>query len=172
MTRSFHSPCFITGIQPHMAKCIRLILIDLFSSISLFNFLISWLMNTRVVMMCRVGEAQSRPKREYTPKPRPSFDYGQVENSNGGYTPAATSPPYYSAGKMHLYFVCVCVCAGPPASLVCVSVNLIDHFLLLDTGGNGKQPQHKTELHPLKELPSRADPVSEIRQDAVKSHGI
>lgn len=51
---------------------------------------------------CRVGEAQSRPKREYTPKPRPSFDYGQVDNSNGGYTPAATSPPFYSAGNVML----------------------------------------------------------------------
>ncbi|XP_056912695.1 endophilin-A2-like isoform X1 [Takifugu flavidus] len=45
----------------------------------------------------RVDEAQSRPKREYTPKPKPSFDYGQEENSNGGYTPTATSPPYHSA---------------------------------------------------------------------------
>lgn len=64
-------------------------------------------MNTRVPVMCRVGEAQSRPKREYTPKPKPSFDYGQVENSNEGCTPTATSPPYYSAGN-----VCVCVRAA------------------------------------------------------------
>lgn len=46
----------------------------------------------------RVNEAQSRPRREYTPKPKPSFDYGEPEQSNGGYTPAA-SPPVYSAGE-------------------------------------------------------------------------
>ncbi|XP_035526447.1 endophilin-A2-like isoform X4 [Morone saxatilis] len=45
----------------------------------------------------RVNDAQSRPRREYTPKPRPVFDYGEVENSNGGYSPAAASPPAYSA---------------------------------------------------------------------------
>ncbi|XP_046883670.1 endophilin-A2-like isoform X1 [Hypomesus transpacificus] len=43
----------------------------------------------------RVTEAQSRPRREYTPKPKPSFDYGEPEHSNGGYAPAA-SPPAYS----------------------------------------------------------------------------
>ncbi|CAG07757.1 unnamed protein product, partial [Tetraodon nigroviridis] len=42
---------------------------------------------------------QSRPKREYTPKPRPSFDYGRADNSNGGFTPAATSPSNYSAAE-------------------------------------------------------------------------
>ncbi|XP_031137111.1 endophilin-A2-like isoform X2 [Sander lucioperca] len=46
----------------------------------------------------RVNDAQSRPRREYTPKPRPSYDYGEVENSNGGYSPAATTPPAYSSG--------------------------------------------------------------------------
>nr|XP_040027985.1 endophilin-A2-like isoform X1 [Gasterosteus aculeatus aculeatus] len=44
----------------------------------------------------RVNEAQSRPRREYTPRPRPSYDYGEVEESNGGYAPAASSPPAYS----------------------------------------------------------------------------
>ncbi|XP_034742921.1 endophilin-A2-like isoform X2 [Etheostoma cragini] len=46
----------------------------------------------------RVNDAQSRPRREYTPKPRPSYDYGDVENSNGGYSPSATTPPAYSSG--------------------------------------------------------------------------
>ncbi|XP_032388336.1 endophilin-A2 isoform X2 [Etheostoma spectabile] len=46
----------------------------------------------------RVNDAQSRPRREYTPKPRPSYDYGDVENSNGGYSPSATTPPAYSPG--------------------------------------------------------------------------
>ncbi|XP_041805239.1 endophilin-A2-like isoform X1 [Chelmon rostratus] len=44
----------------------------------------------------RVTDAQSRPRREYTPKPRPAFDYGEEENSNGGYSVAAGSPPAYS----------------------------------------------------------------------------
>ncbi|XP_047446119.1 endophilin-A2-like isoform X1 [Mugil cephalus] len=44
----------------------------------------------------RVNDAQSRPRREYTPKPRPSFDYGETEHSNGGYSPAAASPPAYT----------------------------------------------------------------------------
>ncbi|XP_046883671.1 endophilin-A2-like isoform X2 [Hypomesus transpacificus] len=46
----------------------------------------------------RVTEAQSRPRREYTPKPKPSFDYGEPEHSNGGYAPAA-SPPAYSPAE-------------------------------------------------------------------------
>lgn len=53
-----------------------------------------------VLIICRVNEAQSRPWREYTPKPRPAYDYGQAENSNGGYTPAASNPPSYSPGKL------------------------------------------------------------------------
>ncbi|KAM9845221.1 endophilin-A2-like isoform 1-T1 [Aulostomus maculatus] len=44
----------------------------------------------------RVAEAQSQPRRQYTPKPRPSFDFGEMEQSNGGYSPAASSPPSYS----------------------------------------------------------------------------
>ncbi|XP_070831124.1 endophilin-A2-like isoform X1 [Chaetodon trifascialis] len=47
----------------------------------------------------RVAEAQSLPRREYTPKPRPAYDYGQVENSNGGYSSAAGSPPAYSSAQ-------------------------------------------------------------------------
>ncbi|XP_034559566.1 endophilin-A2-like isoform X1 [Notolabrus celidotus] len=45
----------------------------------------------------RVSDAQARPKRQFTPKPRPVYDYGEVEQSNGGYSPAATSPPAYSS---------------------------------------------------------------------------
>ncbi|XP_030259590.1 endophilin-A2-like isoform X1 [Sparus aurata] len=47
----------------------------------------------------RVTEAQARPRREYTPKPRPVYDFGEVENSNGGYSPAA-NPPAYSAAPV------------------------------------------------------------------------
>ncbi|XP_077462810.1 SH3-domain GRB2-like 1b isoform X3 [Stigmatopora argus] len=31
----------------------------------------------------RMTEAQSRPRREYTPKPKPSFDFGEDNHSNG-----------------------------------------------------------------------------------------
>lgn len=34
---------------------------------------------------CRMREASSRPKREYKPKPRESFDLGEPEQSNGGF---------------------------------------------------------------------------------------
>ncbi|XP_029971144.1 endophilin-A2-like isoform X2 [Salarias fasciatus] len=47
----------------------------------------------------RVIEAESRPKNVYTPKPRPSFDDGQVENSNGGYSSSASSPTAYSPAE-------------------------------------------------------------------------
>ncbi|XP_076000932.1 endophilin-A2-like isoform X2 [Genypterus blacodes] len=47
----------------------------------------------------RMTEAQSRPKREYTARPRPSFDNGETEESNGGYAPGPTSPPSYSAAE-------------------------------------------------------------------------
>uniref|UniRef100_A0A4W5PG01 Endophilin-A n=1 Tax=Hucho hucho TaxID=62062 RepID=A0A4W5PG01_9TELE len=45
----------------------------------------------------RVNEAQSRPRHEYTPKPKPSFDYGEPERSNGGYSPTANPPSYSTA---------------------------------------------------------------------------
>uniref|UniRef100_A0A8C6TD23 Endophilin-A2 n=1 Tax=Neogobius melanostomus TaxID=47308 RepID=A0A8C6TD23_9GOBI len=45
-----------------------------------------------------VDEAASQPRREYAPKPRPSFEYGEMNNSNGAYSPPAASPPAYSSG--------------------------------------------------------------------------
>ncbi|XP_028299842.1 SH3-domain GRB2-like 1b isoform X2 [Gouania willdenowi] len=39
----------------------------------------------------RVNEAQSRPRREYTPKPKPIFDFGDNNHSNGGY-PTSMAP--------------------------------------------------------------------------------
>ncbi|XP_072297395.1 endophilin-A2-like isoform X2 [Eucyclogobius newberryi] len=53
----------------------------------------------QTTLTARVDEASSRPRREYTPKPRPSFDYGEMNNSNGGYSPAASSPPVYSPAQ-------------------------------------------------------------------------
>ncbi|MBN3315540.1 SH3G1 protein, partial [Atractosteus spatula] len=41
-----------------------------------------------------MSEASSRPRREYIPKPKPSLDYGDADQSNGGfYTPAAAAAP-------------------------------------------------------------------------------
>lgn len=54
------------------------------------------LQELQITLTRRVDEAASRPRREYTPKPRPSFDYGEMNNSNGGYSPSAGSPPAYS----------------------------------------------------------------------------
>ncbi|XP_034411678.1 endophilin-A2-like isoform X2 [Cyclopterus lumpus] len=47
----------------------------------------------------RVNDAQSRPRREYTARPKQVYDYGEVENSNGAYPPAATTPPAYSSAE-------------------------------------------------------------------------
>ena len=44
-------------------------------------------------------EAQSRPRREYTPKPKPTMDYGEPEQASRGYAAPAANPPSYSAGK-------------------------------------------------------------------------
>ncbi|CAL8312195.1 endophilin-A2 isoform X1 [Gadus morhua] len=46
----------------------------------------------------RVTEAQSRPRREYTPKPKPTMDYGEPEQASRGYAAPAANPPSYSAG--------------------------------------------------------------------------
>uniref|UniRef100_A0A8C6WNG8 Endophilin-A2 n=1 Tax=Neogobius melanostomus TaxID=47308 RepID=A0A8C6WNG8_9GOBI len=43
--------------------------------------------------------AASQPRREYAPKPRPSFEYGEMNNSNGAYSPPAASPPAYSSAE-------------------------------------------------------------------------
>ncbi|XP_037106127.1 SH3-domain GRB2-like 1b isoform X1 [Syngnathus acus] len=41
----------------------------------------------------RMNEAQSRPRREYTPKPKPLFDFGEDNHSNGGYSTSMALPP-------------------------------------------------------------------------------
>ncbi|XP_061681569.1 SH3-domain GRB2-like 1b [Syngnathoides biaculeatus] len=41
----------------------------------------------------RMNEAQSRPRREYTPKPKPLFDFGEDNHSNGGYPTSMAPPP-------------------------------------------------------------------------------
>lgn len=82
------------------------------------------------MIVCRMNDAQSRPRREYTPKPRPSFDYG--EESNGGYSPSATSPSAYSSGKLNfsvfskssvsaLDHLCLYVCEAYSQEGMCAS---------------------------------------------------
>ncbi|KAJ8271107.1 hypothetical protein GJAV_G00122840 [Gymnothorax javanicus] len=48
----------------------------------------------------RMTEARSRPRREYTPKPKPVFEYSEPEQSNGGYSPT-TAPPSRSESSFH-----------------------------------------------------------------------
>uniref|UniRef100_A0A8C1PHD1 Endophilin-A2 n=1 Tax=Cyprinus carpio TaxID=7962 RepID=A0A8C1PHD1_CYPCA len=54
----------------------------------------------------RMKEAQSRPRKEYVPKPKPVIDFGDTnEQSNGGFTPASAPPmrnaePYRQFGRI------------------------------------------------------------------------
>uniref|UniRef100_A0A8D0CWA5 Endophilin-A2 n=1 Tax=Sander lucioperca TaxID=283035 RepID=A0A8D0CWA5_SANLU len=41
----------------------------------------------------RMIDAQTRPRREYTPKPKPIFDFGDDNPSNGGYSTSMAPPP-------------------------------------------------------------------------------
>lgn len=50
----------------------------------------------------RMNDAQSRPRREYTPKPKPIFDFGDDNHSNGGYTSSMALPPSRNSGKKQL----------------------------------------------------------------------
>uniref|UniRef100_A0A8B9HR28 Endophilin-A2 n=1 Tax=Astyanax mexicanus TaxID=7994 RepID=A0A8B9HR28_ASTMX len=46
----------------------------------------------------RIGEAQSRPRKEYIPKPKPVFDFGETnDHSNGGFAPSSAPPTRNSA---------------------------------------------------------------------------
>lgn len=47
----------------------------------------------------RVNDAQSRPKREYTSKPKPIFDFGDDSHSNGGYSTSMAPPPSRNTGE-------------------------------------------------------------------------
>ncbi|XP_072537394.1 SH3-domain GRB2-like 1b isoform X2 [Salminus brasiliensis] len=54
----------------------------------------------------RISEAQSRPRKEYIPKPKPVFDFGETnDHSNGGFAPSAapptrnSEPQYLKLGK-------------------------------------------------------------------------
>lgn len=49
--------------------------------------------------MNRMNDAQTRPRREYTPKPKPIYDFGEDNQSNGGYSTSAAPPPSRNSGK-------------------------------------------------------------------------
>ncbi|XP_041086487.1 endophilin-A2-like isoform X2 [Polyodon spathula] len=40
----------------------------------------------------RMAEATTRPKREYTPKPKPVYDYGDADQSNGDFAYSSSAP--------------------------------------------------------------------------------
>ncbi|XP_060736655.1 SH3-domain GRB2-like 1b isoform X1 [Tachysurus vachellii] len=49
----------------------------------------------------RILEAQSRPRKEYIPKPKPVFDFGETnEQSNGGFTPVSAPPPIRTTDQL------------------------------------------------------------------------
>ena len=50
----------------------------------------------------RMNDAQTRPRREYTPKPKPIFDFGEDNHSNGGYSTSMAMPPSRNSGKKQL----------------------------------------------------------------------
>ncbi|XP_035272030.1 SH3-domain GRB2-like 1b [Anguilla anguilla] len=50
-------------------------------------------------LQIRMNEAQSRPRREYTPKPKPVFDYGETDQSNGGFSPTFAPPTRSSVSE-------------------------------------------------------------------------
>lgn len=55
-----------------------------------------------LLVFCRVNKAQSQPRQKRMPVSRPSFDYSESEDSNGGWNPSAASS-YPSAGELVLF---------------------------------------------------------------------
>ncbi|XP_048844934.1 LOW QUALITY PROTEIN: endophilin-A2-like [Brienomyrus brachyistius] len=49
----------------------------------------------------RINEAQLRTRREYTPKPKPTFEYSDPNQSNGSFTPSVVPPPRSAASSFH-----------------------------------------------------------------------
>lgn len=69
-------------------------------------FLVATFKKNKPLSICfclnRMNDAQSRPRREYTPKPKPIFDFGDDNHSNGGYTSSMALPPSRNSGKKQL----------------------------------------------------------------------
>ncbi|KAI3368844.1 hypothetical protein L3Q82_025826 [Scortum barcoo] len=53
----------------------------------------------------RMNDAQSRPRREYTPKPKPIFDFGDDNHSNGGYSTSMALPPSRNSALLMICFL-------------------------------------------------------------------
>ncbi|XP_038131365.1 SH3-domain GRB2-like 1b isoform X2 [Cyprinodon tularosa] len=51
----------------------------------------------------RMTEAQSRPRREYIPKPKPIFDFGENNHSNGSYPSSMAPPPSRNSERSFLF---------------------------------------------------------------------
>ncbi|XP_049664128.1 endophilin-A2 isoform X3 [Accipiter gentilis] len=71
----------------------------------------------------RMREASSRPKREYKPKPRETYDFGDTDQSNGGFscnpTPKVSDPPFgpcLSLFPVHVVFKHVSFCLEAASS--------------------------------------------------------
>lgn len=62
------------------------------------SFNVLWKMHL-FMFLNRMNEAQSRTRREYTPKPKPVFDFGDNNHSNGGYSTPMAPPPSRISGK-------------------------------------------------------------------------
>ncbi len=54
------------------------------------------------LLLNRMNDAQSRPRREYTPKPKPIFDFAEDNHSNGGYPSSMALPPSRNSGRKQL----------------------------------------------------------------------
>lgn len=72
----------------------------------------------------RMNEAQNRPRREYTPKPKPIFDFGDVNHSNGGYTSSMAPPPSRNSGKKQAK------CLWSVSFLICIRINALQFFVV------------------------------------------
>lgn len=65
--------------------------------------------------LCRIRETSNKPRKEYTPKPRPSMDFSISENHNGGIH-GARSPGKTRTAKLiiqkHVQKLFLVMCVG------------------------------------------------------------
>lgn len=63
-----------------------------------------------IFLLFRMNEAQNRPRREYTPKAKPVFDFdSDNQSTNGGYTISVGPPPSRNSGKTVAHATyCIC----------------------------------------------------------------
>ncbi|KAM9215526.1 endophilin-A2 isoform 1-T1 [Leptosomus discolor] len=76
----------------------------------------------------RMREASSRPKREYKPKPRETYDFGDTDQSNGGFS---CNPTPKVSGKV---VPCVCILEQPPGDggeILCLEMTFLVRWMCL-----------------------------------------